>query len=89
LEKEQPIFEGDDLNWLNLDEIEINVAINITDGDNQLPYATPPFYYSTDQQPEDIRNSESELEGHLSPLTGHVGSGGGGLGGDGGNGCAH
>jgi len=40
---------------------------------------SPPFRYSTDQQPEDIHSSDSESEGHLSPSTSHDGTGDGGL----------
>jgi len=85
-EKEQLVFEGEDFNWLNFNENEINAAITGVDCANQLPDATPPLCYSTYQQPQDILSNESKLEGHLSPRTSHDGSGGGGFGGDGGNG---
>jgi len=62
---------------LNFNENEINAVITGQDDANQLPDATPPFRYSTDQQPEDIHGSDSESEGHLSPSTSHDGSGDG------------
>jgi len=33
-ERKQPVFEGDDLNWLNLNENEINVATTRTNDAN-------------------------------------------------------
>ena len=83
-EKEQPVFEGDDLNWLNLDENEVNAAIDIENYDDPQPDAAAPFRYSVDQQPQDMQGSDYESEGHLSPSSSHGGSGGGGDGGNGG-----
>ncbi|KAJ8448942.1 hypothetical protein Cgig2_030798 [Carnegiea gigantea] len=34
---EQPIFEGDDLNWLNLDENEVNATTDIEENQNLTP----------------------------------------------------
>ena len=55
--KEQPVFEGDNLNWFNLDENEIDVV----DDDDPTLDATPAFC-TFDQQPEDIHSSECESE---------------------------
>ena len=85
-EKYQPVFEGDDLNWLNLDENEVNAAIDIEDADDLQPDATAPFRYSVDQQPQDMQSSDSELKKHLSPPSSHGRSR---CGGDGGNGGAN
>ena len=83
--KEQPVFEGDDFNWLNLNENDINAAITGKNDANQLLNVTSCFRYSTAQQLEDIHNSESESEIHLSLPTSPDGSRGGGPRGDGGN----
>jgi len=83
-EMEQPVFEGDDLNWLNLNENEVNAAIDIEDDDDPQNDATAPFCYGADQQPQDMQGCDYESEGHLSPSSSHGGSGGGGDGGDGG-----
>ncbi|KAJ8427213.1 hypothetical protein Cgig2_028269 [Carnegiea gigantea] len=83
-EKEQPVFEGYDLNWLNLDENEVNAAIDVEDDDDPQPDASAPFRYSVDQQPQDMQSSDRNSEENLSPSSSHGGSGGGGDGGDGG-----
>jgi len=84
-EREQPVFEEDNLNWLNLNENEINAVITGEDDASQLPDPTPPYRYSTDQ-PEDIHDSDGESEGHLSPSPSHDGNGDGGSGTDPGSG---
>ncbi|KAJ8423808.1 hypothetical protein Cgig2_006342 [Carnegiea gigantea] len=67
---------------LNLDENEVNAAIDIEDDDDPQPDTTASFHYSVDQQPRDMQGSDCESEGHLSPSSSHGGSRGGG---DGGN----
>jgi len=83
-EKEQLVFEGDDLNWLNLDKNEVNAAIDIEDDDDPQPDATAPFRYSVKQKPQDMQGSDCESEEHLSHSSSHGASGGGGDGGNGG-----
>ena len=83
-EKELPVFEGDDLNWLNLDENEVNAALDIEDDDDPQPDASVPFRYSVDQPPQHMQSSDRDSEENLSPSSSHGGSGGGGDGGNGG-----
>ncbi|KAJ8431326.1 hypothetical protein Cgig2_013542 [Carnegiea gigantea] len=84
LSDEQPVFEGDDLNWLNLDENEVNAAIDVEEDDDPQPDASAPFRYSVDQQPQDMHRSDRDSEENLSPSSSHGGSGGGGDRGNGG-----
>ncbi|KAJ8452657.1 hypothetical protein Cgig2_004993 [Carnegiea gigantea] len=42
------LMSGDNLYWLNLDENEVNAAIDIEDDDDPQPNATPTFRYSVD-----------------------------------------
>ncbi|KAJ8450680.1 hypothetical protein Cgig2_021152 [Carnegiea gigantea] len=58
--KEQPVFEGDDLNWLNFDENEVNDAIDIEDDDDPQPDAIAPFCYSVDQQSQHMQGNDCD-----------------------------
>ena len=63
-EKERPVFEGNDLHWLDVDRQEEDDIMNI-DSDEDRLLGISPFRYSADQQSEGTHNSGSE--GDLNP----------------------
>ena len=79
-EKERPVFEGDDLHWLDVDGQEEDDIMNIDDDDDRQLGVSPPFRYSVDQQSQGTHNSGSGDD--LSPPSTADGSGDGGNGGN-------
>ncbi|KAJ8433126.1 hypothetical protein Cgig2_004864 [Carnegiea gigantea] len=79
-EKEQLVFEGDDLHWLNEDGQDEDNSMNIEDDEDQQLGVSPPFHYNVDQQSEGTYNNESG--GDLSHPSSRDGSGDGGNGGN-------
>ena len=80
--KELPVFEGDDLHSLDVDDQEDGGHVNIEDDDDRQLGVSLPSRYSAYQQSKGTHNNG--FGGDLSPPSNGDGSGNGGNGGHGG-----